>query len=226
LKLSETTSENPVPDAYQPALDELQLTDDELSAIQIALQHGDPWAHDDVELNAIRDHLVSAKDKLIAHHMQRHNQTCCYCRTILAGGGRFVRDREHILPKGKYGALTYSPSNLSASCKRCNMEYKGEKVSFVVAPDTIGDDHTNPDRYLIIHPNFDRYEDHIVRTALQLGMKYAVGYSLRPGDAKADFTFQFFGLAKLEKESFDELQGLLWPSDPENQPSDELPERI
>lgn len=215
-----------MPDAYQPALDQLQLSDEEIAAIEIALQHDDPWDHEDDVLADIRLHLVSAKDKLIAHHMERHNSTCCYCRSILHGGGRFVRDREHILPKGKYGALSYDKTNLAASCKRCNMEYKGEKVTFVVNPDTIEADHTNPDRYLLIHPNFDRYENHILKTSRQVGMKFAVAYSIRPNDPKAKFTFDFFGLATLEKESFDEAQGLLWPSDPEGQPSGEIPDRV
>lgn len=106
------------------------------------------------------------------------------------------------------------------------MEYKGEKVSFVIDPDTIEADHTNTDRYRIIHPNFDKYEDHILKTSRQVGMKFAVGYTVRPNDPKAAFTFSFFGLEKLEKESFDEAQGLLWASDPDSQPAEDIPERV
>lgn len=215
-----------VPDAYLPALADLELSDDEVSAIETALQHTDPWAHEDAALSAVRAHLESAKQKLIEHHMARHKETCCYCRTLMGGGGRFVRDREHILPKGRYRTLSYHSSNLSASCKRCNMEYKGEKISFVVDPDTVLDDHENPDRYLIIHPNFDRYESHIRRRSVQDGLSYIVSYALRPDDAKAQYTFEFFGLAKLEKESFDEAQGLFWSSEADDSLEGVFPDRI
>lgn len=215
-----------MPDAYKPKLSEFQLTDDEIAAIRVALQYEDPWDHEDDRLATISPHLVSAKDKLIALHMERHNSTCCYCRSVLHGGGRFVRDREHILPKGRYRPLSYEATNLAASCKRCNMEYKGEKVSFVVDPDTIESDHTNSDRYLFIHPNFDNYEDHIMRTSRQFGNKFAVAYSLDPNDPKATFTFDFFGLAKLEKDSFDEVQGLIKAASSEVEKKEDIPERI
>lgn len=213
-------------DAYFPALSDLVLTNDEVDAIEKALQHSQPWDHEHPDLKTISAHLISAKQKLIDHHMQRHNQTCCYCRSPMGGGGRFVRDREHILPKGRYRALSYTPSNLAGSCKRCNMEYKGEKVSFVADPDTILEAHEDSDRYLIIHPNFDRYEQHILRRSKQEGMDYIVAYSVRTGDPKAEFTFNFFGLDKLEKESFDEVQGLRWGNDPEVEREEDFPERI
>lgn len=195
-------------DAYIPTLEDLSLSENEKTAIEVALGQANAWDHDCAELSHVKADLVSAKNKLVDHHLARHRGTCCYCRTVLAGTGPFQRDREHILPKGKFPELSYDPANLSVSCKRCNMEYKKEKTDFVLNEATILLNYEDPTRYFFIHPNFDRYEDYIMRTMVQAGASYVVTYAFISQVAKAQFTFDFFNLGEIQKDNWDAAQGL------------------
>ncbi len=193
-------------DAHTPLLASFTLSDKEEGAVALALELEHPWDHKCEELQGVRNLLKSVKDKLADFHMKRQNETCCYCRTMLAGS--FQRDREHILPKGKFPDLAYDPANLSVSCKRCNMEYKKERTDFVDDIDTIASAYKNSNRYLMVHPNFDRWEDYLSRYAVQSGADHLVFYEVDAAEPKAVFTFEFFELQKLTVSSFDTGQGL------------------
>jgi len=196
-------------DAHVPSLADFKLSDEEDAAVTLALAQKHPWNHMCKELKDVRDHLISAKDKLADFHMERQKDACCYCRSILAGMGPYQRDREHILPKkDKFSQLAYDPANLSVSCKRCNMEYKRERTDFVEDVDTILPDYKNSERYRIVHPNFDRWEDYLERIVMQSRTGILVTYVFDPAVPKAAFTYDFFGLNELEINSFDECQGL------------------
>ena len=161
-------------DPYQPALESFALTENENSAIAGALETDDPWAWKS-EDEATRAALKSAKSKILAFHLERHNGHCCYCRVNLAGAGPFMTDREHILPKGQniFKPYSYTMWNLAAACKRCNMQFKGVRDDFVI-------DKEDPaalqvsENYKLIHPNFDLYEAHLIRHSAQAGTKSIV----------------------------------------------------
>lgn len=116
-------------------------------------------------------------------------------------------DREHILPKGKrnHPALTFEVWNLSVSCKRCNMQFKGEDVSFIV---NVSDDtfFKHSHNYLLIHPNFDRWEAHLHRKMEQENQSVLVIISVIGDSAKGRYTYQYFGLNRLEVDSFTDVQ--------------------
>lgn len=189
-------------DAYIPAMTTLVLTPDEESAVTAALAKAKPWDEDN-EL------IKSVKTKLRTHHLARHGNTCCYCKTILHGAGYFMIDREHILPKGNvaYKPYSFTTWNLSISCKRCNMQLKGEDDSFVV-------DKINPasftlgSNYQLLHPNFDQWDQHLCRDARQVNMKYVVKYTLISMSPKGQYTYDYFDLKGLETDSFDAAQGV------------------
>lgn len=188
-------------DAYAPAMTTLTLTSDEQSAITTALGTAKPWG-------VKNDLIKSVKTKIQDHHLTRHGKTCCFCRTILHGGGYFMIDREHMLPKGNdiYRPYSFSTWNLSVSCKRCNMQFKGEDDSFVV-------NKTDParfissDNYLLLHPNFDKWDDHLCREARQVNTKILVKFTRTSSNPKGDYTYNYFHLEDLEINSFDEVQG-------------------
>lgn len=189
-------------DAYLPALSGLEFTVDETNAINAALMLPKPWG----EKN---DHIKSAKNKIRSYHLARHGQTCCYCRVILQGGGNFMIDREHILPKGnaKYKNFCFEPWNLSTSCKRCNMEIKGEDDRFVIDKlDTLK--LKAGENYLFIHPNFDEWERHLTRESHQISRFLFVKYAIIENSEKGQYTFDYFKLKELEIESLDAAQGL------------------
>lgn len=194
-------------DAYVPVLTDLVLTEDEMTAIDAALKTATPW--DWKPGGAQQGSLARAKNKIRAFHLQRHNGRCCYCRLSLHGGGRFMQDREHVLPKSKphYKPFSFSTWNLGVSCKRCNMEIKRADDKFVVDKTNVAH-YELSDNYNIVHPNFDLYEDHLCRFEMGAGPKSLVIFSVKPGSDKGAAMRDYFRLGELEVDSFDQVQGL------------------
>jgi len=194
-------------DRYLPALEAFTLTDDEQQTVVAALESADPWgfAPDAVQSKAIS----SAKAKIRDYHLARHGSKCCYCRINLYGGGPFMTDREHVLPKSiaDYKPLSYTMWNLGIACKRCNIEYKKNKVDFVV---TVGVPAllTNGENYRLVHPNFDLYTEHLSRSAMEAEDAVLVKYTVIAGSPKGAYTYEYFNLRGLEVDSFDKVQGI------------------
>ncbi len=196
-----------MPDPYLPPLAEFAFDPGEIAVIDLALASNKPWDFvpaDDADIALLK----SAKAKILNLHLQRHGWTCCYCRANLQGAGPFMTDREHILPKGKaaYKLLSYTLWNLAAACKRCNLQFKRSGDGFVIN----GSDPTaleNSDNYRFVHPNFDFWDDHLTRLAVQVNAKNLVKI-LSKGSAKAAYAHDFFNLQEFEIDSFDAAQGL------------------
>ncbi len=109
------------------------------------------------------------------------------------------------MPKRKVKSLTYSAFNLSMSCKRCNMTYKGEKTEHIVDYRSVEHDLRNTERYHIPHPNIENYEDHLIRRSVQLGDQELVAYERLT--EKGQYLFDFVNLAALCVAELDEAQG-------------------
>ncbi len=194
-------------DPYQPPLDGFAFEVEEIAAIDLALASEKPWDYvpgSDAGIAALK----SAKTKILNLHLQRHGWTCCYCRTNLQGAGPFMTDREHILPKGKpaYKMLSYTLWNLAAACKRCNMQFKRSGDDFVINNDD-PEAYLASDNYRFVHPNFDLWDDHLIRLAVQVNAENIVKI-LRKESDKAAYTYDFFHFHDLEIDSFDSAQGL------------------
>ena len=179
------------------------LTVEERDAIAVALTSNSPWKHEEF-LNPTKTALKSVKDKIKAYHLIRAANMCCYCRRSLRDEKIGV-DREHIIPKGKFKSLTYDIFNLSVACKRCNMDYKKERVDHIVDHETIETDFRNPNRYLIPHPNIDLYGSHIVRTSFQHDDGEVTTYKLITDKGK--FLYDFVRLDRLCVNELDIAQG-------------------
>lgn len=194
-------------DRYLPTLDEFAFTADEQSAVAAALATADPWGWAPGGAQSVA--IASVKTKIRDYHLQRHGNLCCYCRVNLYGGGHFMIDREHVLPKSiaDYRALSYTMWNLGIACKRCNMEYKKKKTDFVVSPAdaTLLVEGAN---YRFIHPTFDFYREHMSRFAQEVEEAVIVKYRVVPGSSKGEYTYDYFNLRGLEVNSFDRAQGL------------------
>lgn len=191
-------------DAYAPALSELSFNAEEEAAIAAALLEPSPW---DAVLADHKEALKRVKSKIQALHLARHNQQCCYCRAVLQGGGYFMIDREHILPKSKFMPFTFSPWNLSVSCKRCNMQFKKDCIAFVIDTENAGATDTGAN-YRLIHPNFDVWEHHLCKTAVQISGDILVKFTVLHGSIKGAYHFEYFSLKELEIDTFDRAQGI------------------
>ena len=96
--------------------------------------------------------LALVKQKIKTQYRGLLGEQCCYCRKNIHGEFKMVLDIEHILPKSKYLQFSLSPFNLSVSCKKCNMNIKGEDISFLKDPIIAHDEPENVDNYKFIHP--------------------------------------------------------------------------
>lgn len=194
-------------DPYTPLLDSIAFTEADQAAIEAALLTADPWGWKPG--GAQSDAITSVKTKIRDLHMARHGDRCCYCRKNLHGGGHFIVDREHVLPKSRaaYKLLAYEIWNLGISCKRCNMQYKRSRIDFVVDKVTPATFRTSAN-YRLIHPNFDLYKQHIGISTQQDDDVTLVKYTTK-GTEKGDYTYDYFNLKELEVGSCDAAQGAL-----------------
>lgn len=197
-------------DAYTPPLSDFGFTADEAAALAAAEATANPWTFSPTD-NNMKSAFKSAKTKIKSFHMQRHKELCCYCRTNLGGTGPYLSDREHVLPKSKdqYKPFIFAMWNIGVSCKRCNMEYKRKNVDFVV-------NRNDPaffqlsENYLFVHPNFDYWLDHLNRKDVQVDDAIMVTLWSNK-TAKGDFTYDYFKLGTLQRNTFDQAQGRSTP---------------
>jgi len=152
--------------------------------------------------------LDSLKQKLKEFGKLKTSHHCCYCMRDLYGEFNMVLDIEHILPKSKFPKFMFTGRNLAVSCKRCNMFIKKSRIDFLVPPLVVGRERVFKSRYYqFIHPNLDNYEAHLLRSAVHAGRKVIVKYRVVSGSAKGRFTYDYFKLEYLERNSFDSAQG-------------------
>jgi len=197
-----------ISDPLTPALSEFVITAEEELAIDHALKLHDSWNLDQKDMAPVRQVLKDLRERIKEFHLLRQNHTCCYCRTNLFGGGFFMVDREHIIPKSHCKKLTYVMENLSVACKRCNMEIKKDKTSLFVDPSTIESTYQDKSTYHVIHPNFEVYEDFITRRQAQHGKANLVKFIIETPGNKTNFMFNFFKLNELEVNSMNDAQGV------------------
>lgn len=179
------------------------LSEDERKAIEFALIQVNPWAHGGFA-KPIKDHLESVKFKIKVFHLARVNTKCCYCQRSL-NDATIEADREHVVPKSFKKSLSYDIFNISISCKRCNMTYKGERLDHIANTVGIENDVRNPDRYLIPHPNIDNCEDHLQRVSFQIGTREIATYHCHSD--KGRFLYGFVELNRLCVSEIDMAQG-------------------
>lgn len=98
------------------------------------------------------------KKNLKDHYIKAQNYTCPYCLQRIQVDHNGMWDAEHIIPRRTHPHFTFEPENLCISCKDCN-GYKSDKI--VTKSSVKKKFSKNRDDYLIVHPHFDIYSDHI-----------------------------------------------------------------
>lgn len=158
--------------------------------------------HTSWEDSTIQDIKKTIKD----FHIITTNERCCYCGVNIHNVHRGTLDIEHILPKSRFVQYMFTTKNLSISCKRCNLTIKGSKVDFLSAD--FNRNHIFRSRYYrFIHPNLDNYNAHLLLNMAQSGQKILIKYSVVNNSPKGHYTYSYFKLDALEKDSFDQAQG-------------------
>ncbi|UTX61621.1 hypothetical protein MJ905_03580 [Klebsiella michiganensis] len=145
--------------------------------------HNDIWKGNGKEITKIRDELRK-------HYMSQQLGCCSYCRLDNPQRHGLTWDVEHIAPQGDFPQFLFEPRNLSLSCKDCNTA-KNSKVVLDTSTVNVSVSYpTDGDAFYIIHPHFDKYEDHI--KVEKCGDKI-IYY---PSEGKGMKTFQICNLAR------------------------------
>src|SRR5574344_2290427 len=124
----------------------------EQSAYLISLNplHGNEWEISSKEMEDIKN---SIKTQLY----QIQGGYCIYCGISVDIVGSL--EREHIAPKykKKYTKFMFEPHNIVLACHTCNSSTRKGKIDTISKLDSNYENCT----FSIIHPYFDRFEDHI-----------------------------------------------------------------
>lgn len=175
---------------------------------EIAIIHGVTDDTGSVDWN--NKALANIRGRIKGLHLELQSSMCCYCRRSLHGEFAMVIDVEHILPKCTFKGFTFLSVNLSASCKRCNMNIKRARWDFVhgVSAHEMEALVDSSDAYEIIHPNLDVYADHLSRVVAGMDNHLLVKYLTSRATPKGRKTYEFFRLEELEVGCLDKAQGL------------------
>ncbi|PWG82597.1 HNH endonuclease family protein [Pararcticibacter amylolyticus] len=185
--------------------DETVLTQADIDAIKNSIEN---CRQNDTTKIWDEEELAPVKQKIKAHYRGLLGEKCCYCCKNTHGEFKLVLDIEHILPKAHYLPFALSPFNLSVACKRCNMNVKGEKTSFLKDPAAAHITPEDTDNYKIIHPNFDSYFDHLCYENTTRNDTKMIKYTVQNDSEKGKFTYQFFRLKELEVDTVNAAQGI------------------
>lgn len=189
---------------------DLDITNEDIKNIETAIKAGGKIWDNDL--------LKDFKRKIKDYNRFVQAQQCCYCRRSIADEFNMVIDIEHVLPKKHFKHLMFETFNLSVSCKRCNMEIKGEDISFITDLTTVNATPQDTKLYKLIHPNLDDYFEHISYIVRTANAKSIVKYKIIDDSLKGDFTYRYFDLSEIESETYNQAQGI--------KVSDKLSEKI
>lgn len=150
--------------------------------------------------------LKDVKTKIKDYYRNQLNEQCCYCRRNTTGEFRMVLDIEHIIPKTSFPDYTFKVSNLSVSCKRCNMNIKGEDYSFIPDSSNLNKLYNKSRAYKIIHPNLDKYFSHLKLMTIIFDDKKLIKYNVVDKSEKGKYTYDYFKLKELEINTLNDAQ--------------------
>jgi uncharacterized protein (TIGR02646 family) len=123
------------------------FSDEELALIKVNFK-----THTDWDKSTFSD----LKERIRESLRPEQDNKCCYCRRELEYFIKSV-DIEHIIPKSTHSNFTFEPLNLALSCPRCNTK-KGDDN---ILTKTIVRYPKHSKNISIIHPHYDKYEEHI-----------------------------------------------------------------
>lgn len=115
---------------------------------------------DHTQWNRTSGPIVGIRSTIRGHYLREQRYLCAYCRMEYKQRHGLTWDVEHIIPKAMHPQYLYDPENLALACKECNQS----KDNLNVLGAGVSTKGILPDRqsdYLIIHPHFDKYSDHM-----------------------------------------------------------------
>jgi 5-methylcytosine-specific restriction endonuclease McrA len=102
--------------------------------------------------------LESLRSRVKEFYIGAQRGRCCYCNRHLGSTNHRLWDVEHIVARKSHPHFMFEPLNLAASCPDCNIQKGEQNVLLNAERKTYPKDSA---AFLIIHPHFDRFEEHI-----------------------------------------------------------------
>lgn len=114
------------------------------------------------------DELTEFRKTVRVHYRNEQRGVCAFCKQPISLASTGNCHVEHIIAKSKYREFIFEPKNLCVICTDCNIIKRDKEVQqgdLNVLPNS-----TKIKRYprsskafLIVHPHFDIWEDHIAQ---------------------------------------------------------------
>ena len=108
------------------------------------------WGHPDLE---------SFRSEVREFYRIKQNGSCAFCRKPVSLTAAANCQVEHIVPKSKHPKFIFTEKNLCVICADCNLS-KGQKET-LKKPSSIKLYPRSSGAFLIVHPHFDTFEEHI-----------------------------------------------------------------
>lgn len=130
------------------------------SAALVARYNAEPdkvstyWGH--AEVNPVRREIK-------AHYIKEQQHLCCYCGIPDPSTHGLDWDVEHVVAQTPRPEFMFTPENLGVACKECNTSKSAKET--LVNPSSSSYPSTS-DAFLVVHPHFDEWSDHILRDHL------------------------------------------------------------
>lgn len=123
---------------------------DAYNALKSSEKKADYWEHADTS---------TARTHIKKHYIRIQKYRCCYCRQKTTSANSRQWDTDHIISRSESPAFMFHPQNLAVSCPDCNISKNRKAVSKSKATKRFP---ASSNSYVIVHPHFDEYEDHIL----------------------------------------------------------------
>jgi len=103
------------------------------------------------------DAVDPVRTEIKNHYIAEQNYTCVYCNRQIVTTNKALWDAEHVICRDSVPRFMFTPQNLAISCRDCNIT-KGQKEVRTTNRKKFPNESKH---YLIVHPHFDTYSDHI-----------------------------------------------------------------
>lgn len=103
------------------------------------------------------DAVDPVRAEIKGHYIAVQKYICVYCGRQIVTANKSLWDAEHVIGRDQAPRFMFTPQNLAVSCRDCNIA-KGQQDIVTTKRRKFPDQSRH---YLIVHPHFDNYADHI-----------------------------------------------------------------
>lgn len=107
--------------------------------------------------------ITPTRKEIKQHYIAEQRHLCCYCGLPDPAVHGLDWDVEHIAPRKLHPRFMFTPANLAVACRECN-QHKGSKETLLDPSVSVYP--LKADAFLIVHPHFDDWTEHILRDHL------------------------------------------------------------